>query len=462
MKLRIVVSAGLIMLLFLVSSFSILGWHVTAQAPSLPSCSTPTDLSPNGFQTSLPGEESDPGVTGPNVYAAWSNNSFANAQVYISVSNNNGALFTSFVLDKTPTHVDENPRIALWRNNVYVVWQDVSGSNDSIYFAVSRNKGTSFSTPIVLGTSKISSVLSDPDWWLPQISVSSKNVYVDWAGSNKSQADIYFKVSHDSGKTFQSVATNLSDDPQVSQEPTLAASGNNVYASWVGSTATSRGVLFIASHDNGSIFSKPIVISNSSTFDSREPILAAAGNDVYVTWRDNSPSPSNFDIFVKASNDNGTSFPNPKVNVSHDPGFSREAYITASGANVYVIWKDQNKTHWNTLFSASNDSGLTFLKPTPLGGNSGISQNNPTTDRPGLAVSGKNVYATWDDNVSGNYEVFFAASSNNGVSFNTPINVSHDSGVSNLQTIGASGSIAYVLWNDNTKGNYHVMISSCT
>lgn len=43
--------------------------------------------------------------------------------------------------------------------------------------------------------------------------------------------------------------------------------------------------------------------------------------------------------------------------------------------------------------------------------------------RTSMALSGSNIYLTWWDNKTGNNEVFFASSTDNGKTFDTPINL---------------------------------------
>ena len=43
-----------------------------------------------------------------------------------------------------------------------------------------------------------------------------------------------------------------------------------------------------------------------------------------------------------------------------------------------------------------------------------------------IAVSGNNVYVIWEDDTPGDFDIFFAASNNNGTSFGTPINLSNN------------------------------------
>ena len=101
------------------------------------------------------------------------------------------------------------------------------------------------------------------------------------------------------------------------------------------STFGNGDILFAASSNNGTSFGTPINLSNN-TGDSRNPQIATSGNNVYVTWYDNTPG--NNDIFVAASSNNGTSFGTP-INLSNNPGSSIIPQIAASGNNVYVTWK---------------------------------------------------------------------------------------------------------------------------
>jgi hypothetical protein len=64
-----------------------------------------------------------------------------------------------------------------------------------------------------------------------------------------------------------------------------------------------------------------------------------------------------------------------------------------------------------------------------------------------IATSGNNVYVTWWSNKSGDWEVFFKASSDSGKTFGPKIDLSNSKGVvSNNAEIAASGSNVYVSW----------------
>ena len=97
-------------------------------------------------------------------------------------------------------------------------------------------------------------------------------------------------------------------------------------------------IFFAASNNNGISFSTPINLSNNTGI-SANPQIAASGNNVYVTWEDDT-TPGNADIFFAVSNNNGTSFGTP-INLSNNTGFSNNPQIATSGNNnVYVTWAD--------------------------------------------------------------------------------------------------------------------------
>ena len=71
-----------------------------------------------------------------------------------------------------------------------------------------------------------------------------------------------FKASTDSGKTF-SDKMNLSNSTNAeSQDAQIAAAGNNVYVTWWELNATSTEPVLRVSNDNGKKFGQAIMLSS--------------------------------------------------------------------------------------------------------------------------------------------------------------------------------------------------------
>jgi hypothetical protein len=105
--------------------------------------------------------------------------------------------------------------------------------------------------------------------FLAPISISENNVYVSWS-SNKTEGnfDIMFRASTDNGKTF-GPKINLSNTPRVdSLDPSIAASGNNVYVSWwERANKTSNEPILRISNDNGKTFGPRMHLAIDGTID---------------------------------------------------------------------------------------------------------------------------------------------------------------------------------------------------
>ena len=110
-----------------------------------------------------------------------------------------------------------------------------------------------------------------------------------------------------------------------------------------------------------------------------------------------------------------------------------------NASNAYVVWNDNTLGNFEIFFRASQGLGTI-----------NVSNNTALSFNQQIAAIGNNVYVTWEDETPGNRDVFFAASTNNGTSFATPINLSNNTGKSQLPQIAAIGNNVYVTWSDNT------------
>jgi hypothetical protein len=91
------------------------------------------------------------------------------------------------------------------------------------------------------------------------------------------------------------------------------------------------------------------------------------------------------------------------------------APITASGDNVYVTWWDNKTGNWEVFFAKSTDNGETFDDTINL------SNANGRSEDASIAASGDNVYVTWWDNKTGTREPFFRGSTDGGETFGNTI-----------------------------------------
>ena len=198
------------------------------------------------------------------------------------------------------------------------------------------------------------------------------------------------------------------------------------------------------SRDNNSV---PVVFENATNLtnnpmDSVYGQVAAWNDNVYMLWQDSTPPGyTNYDIFIKSSNDNGTTFGSP-INLSNNPGFSEHPQIAAYDNNVYAIWADDTSGNREVLFTRSEDKGTSFEKIKNLSNNTSDSFNQEIT------VFGDNVYVVWLDQGEGdNTNIFLKASADGGATFGRTVSISSNANQESFPKVAAYEGSVYIAWN---------------
>jgi hypothetical protein len=189
------------------------------------------------------------------------------------------------------------------------------------------------------------------------------------------------------------------------------------------------------------IYGNATNLTNNPT-DSVYGQVAASNNNVYVLWQDSMPSSyTNYDIFIKKSVDNGTTFGSP-VNLSNNPGFSEHPQIAAYDYNVYAIWADDSSGNKEVLFSRSEDNGTNF------GDIKNLSNNTSDSFNQEIAVFGDNVYVVWlDQSEDDKAKIFLKASDDGGATFGRTVNISSNANHETFPKVAAYKDSLYIAWN---------------
>jgi hypothetical protein len=199
------------------------------------------------------------------------------------------------------------------------------------------------------------------------------------------------------------------------------------------------------SRDNNSL---PVVFENATNLtnnpmDSVYGQVAAWNSNVYLLWQDSIPSDhTNYDIFIKKSNDNGTTF-GSSVNLSNNSGFSEHPQIAAYDNNVYAIWADDTSGNREVLFTRSVDNGTSFDKIKNLSNNTSDSFNQE------IAVFGDTVYVVWLDQSDEDDEtnILLKASGDGGETFDRTVNISSNANQETFPKVAAFEGSVYIAWN---------------
>ena len=103
-----------------------------------------------------------------------------------------------------------------------------------------------------------------------------------------------------------------------------------------------------------------------------------------------------------------------------------KAPMAISGNNLYVAWWGNGTGNFEVMFKASNDNGQTFGDKINLS-----NSTNGTSVEAGVAASGNNVYVTYADNKTGIGNAYIRVSNDNGKTFGPEVKLTDYSNPAN-------------------------------
>ncbi|MGH7993325.1 MAG: sialidase family protein, partial [Limisphaerales bacterium] len=210
---------------------------------------------------------------------------------------------------------------------------------------------------------------------------------------------------------------------------------------------------FAAAAANAQSSFSPAAKISSDTLATGEPQTAVSQNgNIYVVWSDQASactgSGCNKDIFFSRSADHGTTF-SAAQNLSSNGSSGNPVIALDSQAHINVIWSGGGQL----FFSRSADAGGTFSSPLNIAGVTNASLAFSAAGYHPLVIDAAgNINVVWSD--ANTSQIFFARSTNGGVSFSTPLNISnYASGASSpTMALDASGGID-VIWQGSVDGH---------
>jgi hypothetical protein len=205
--------------------------------------------------------------------------------------------------------------------------------------------------------------------------------------------------------------------------------------------------MFVRSTDQGETFSELVNVSRSPG-DAFEPEISVNSTGaIYIAWEDTAPGESV--IMLSRSTDGGLTFSGP-VRVSTGAGRAVEAHVKVDDSdNIHVTWVDESEGDAQAFYSRSTDGGLTFSDPINL-------SNRPGRDihKPFLALDGNRVYVAYHEEAGGNKQVYLVRSTDGGLSFSNPVQVSEANtgngrGHSPAMVVDGRG-VLHIVWIDTS------------
>jgi hypothetical protein len=289
---------------------------------------------------------------GNNFYSLWSDFRLNTGRraVFADDSNDSGATFRrANDVQVTPASGDPdsfNVRVVANGTRVTAVWEELyTDRSRHIRAARSTDGGGSWSVVARVDTATpATNVASTP----ALVRGSGDNVFVVWRDSRNGNNDIYFARSADSGATWTG-ETRMDTDAagtHVSEAPSVASDGTNVYVAWHDYRTSSRADIYVRTSSNGGVTWSAAdvrVDADPIAHDSRQPVvLAMPGGAAVVVWLDDRHGRTS--VYASRSEDGGRTWLARDLRVqTNTAGTTAAQNLTAATSNgiVFVGWADQ-------------------------------------------------------------------------------------------------------------------------
>ncbi|WP_337871646.1 T9SS type A sorting domain-containing protein [Ignavibacterium sp.] len=216
----------------------------------------------------------------------------------------------------------------------------------------------------------------------------------------------------------------------------VASSSSGVHVVWRDNRTGYWQIYYKVSSDGGVNWEPDIRLTDDILADF-QPSIAVSGNVVHVVWYDETS-----EVYYKRSPNAGLSW-EPEIKLSDTTqvwGSAWHPSISSTGSTVIAAWQENLDGNWDVYYKRSTDGGLSWLPTGRI-----ITPNS--SENASVSISGTNVLITWMEGLPVvGYEIFSSVSSNEGINWSAATPITNDSIWSGYPSPAISGNVLHITW----------------
>jgi len=268
-------------------------------------------------------------VSGSGVHVAWYDERDGNQEIYYKGSTDGGINWSSETRLTYNSASSIYPSVAVSGQIVNVVWYDLRNFNEEIYYKRSTNGGVSW------GPDSRLTIQPDIGSYTPSVSASGQALHVVWQASGEFNPEIFHMSSSDGGIKWGTI-TRLTNDSADSYYPSVSVSGAAVHVVWMDERDGNAEIFYKLSSDSGKSWGTDTRLTNNAAV-SDNPSVSASGQAVHIVWWD--ARDGNTEIYYKRSTNGGASW-SADMRLTNNLDGSGRPTVSVSGSKVHIVWYD--------------------------------------------------------------------------------------------------------------------------
>lgn len=251
---------------------------------------------------------------------------------------------------------------------------------------------------------------TDPGWDTGPSIMQTANgtIWVAWASDRVGwKNDIYYKTSNDNGASWTD-DTQLTYDAEQDITPSIIQTADGtIWVVWASDRTDNFELYYTISINNGVSWAPDTQLTNNPTRDGGPSIMQHHNRTIWVIWHRDMGA-GNYDLLCKIFN--GTTW-SPETRLTTDPSWDlNPSIIQAYNGTIWVVWTSYRTGDYEIFYTTSTDNGTSWSPETQLTTDSDFDEAPSITQ----ARDGS-LWIAWHSDRKGNqYDIYYTTLTNNG------------------------------------------------
>lgn len=355
--------------------------------------------------------------------------------IYFARISSDGTLQGSEVRVTTSELTSTTPSLA-WNsaNSEFgLIWSDLQGSDvyPRMYFTRISELGTKEGSDIAITAASLDNRFMSLNWTGTEYGAA-------WSDFRDVNWEIYFTRISATG-TKEGDEVRITNAVHESLYPSMAWTGTDFGVSWEDNRDGTEQIYFVRISSQSEIEGAEINISaggSTAEGDAIKPSLVWGNSEYGITWADNRDA--NYELYFTRVSSAGAKAAQ-EVRLTNASGDVLNTSIIRGNNEYGIAWEDDRNGNSEIFFAKVSDLN------TKESSDAKISESTAAAKEPSLAWNGSEYGVAWEDNRSGNYQIYFSRISNDGAKVGSDVLVTTNPGA----TINMHPSI---FWNGSVYG----------